>query len=265
MSNRHCSLHGFAETTFWMVMFRMKHRQSERLSHLNEKPSGLVDTHGTQEIARCESQNESLITLSSFLLIVALKVVRCCLLSKWNAKTESLPMCHLNRKNGFKQWILSKMSNHSLRSVQSKQSCLFRNTWLIRRNTIFNFTLWNKNPVTFSVVIHECLMTAFTTQTNAVADGLSQLGPHKNQKCCLKRTWRRISIRQLHSWRKNDFVKTVFQTSKDLSRENSFFIEQKSDFCNIIANTTLLLNRRNILKTSFGIWRKVLHRSTLLM
>jgi len=138
MSNRHCSLHGCAETIFWMVMFRMKHRQNERLSHLNEKPCGLVDTSETCEIARCESQNESLITSASFLLIVALKVVRCVLLSKWNAKTVFLPMSAKSKKNGFKLSILWKMSNHSSHSVRSKQFFLSRNTWSIRKNTIFS-------------------------------------------------------------------------------------------------------------------------------
>lgn len=264
MSNRHCSLHGFAETTCWMVMFRMKHRQSEK-SKLTEKQSGFEDTSETQEIALFESWKEFPITLSSFLLIVAQRGVKSFLSSKWNAKTVFLPMCHLNKKSGCKSSTKWKMSNLSSRSVRSKQSCLFRNIWLIRRNTIFNFTLWNKNLVTFSVVIAAWIMTAYITQTNVRVDDLSVLGQHKNQKCCLKRTWKRIIIRQLQNWRKDDFATQVFQTSKDLLQEKSFCIEQKSDFCNIIANTISPLNRRNISNTSSCTWKKVSHRSTLLM
>jgi len=137
MSNRHCSLHGFAETIFWMVMFRMKHRRNTR-SKLNEKQSGFDDTSETREIEQCESQGESLITSASFLLIVALKGVLCVLWLKWSVKTVFLPMCHLNRKNGCKLSILWKMSNHSSHSVRSKRFFSSLNILSIRKSTIFS-------------------------------------------------------------------------------------------------------------------------------
>lgn len=148
MSNRHFSLHGFAETTCWMVMFRMKHQQNAR-SWLTEKQSGFDDTRETWEIMLSVSQGESLITSASFLLIVALKGVLCALWLKWSVKTVFLLMCHLNKKNGCKRSILWKMSNHSSHSVQSKQSCLFRNIWLIRRSMIFRiiFSLFHFYPL----------------------------------------------------------------------------------------------------------------------